>query len=143
MLFCATASTFPKAVLTVRKAGESPLEYIKMKMTDCLISAVVAGGSERRGPADRERRRSTSPRSRYEYTPQKDGRQRRCADDHGLERTPRTSRSSGSGTTSVTASLVGRGLDAAKPVASMRLGPSIPRFVASSTRVRTGALPAW
>lgn len=34
-----------EAKLTVRKAGDSPLEYIKITMEDCLVSSVSTGGS--------------------------------------------------------------------------------------------------
>jgi type VI secretion system secreted protein Hcp len=33
------------ALLTVRKAGEKPLEYIKLTMKECLISSISTGGS--------------------------------------------------------------------------------------------------
>lgn len=36
---------FPEAKLTVRKAGENPLEYLKVTMTDVLITSVSTGGS--------------------------------------------------------------------------------------------------
>lgn len=36
---------YPEALLTVRKAGENPLEYLKIKMTDVLITSVSTGGS--------------------------------------------------------------------------------------------------
>jgi len=35
----------PSALLTVRKAGEKPLEYIKLTMKECLISSISTGGS--------------------------------------------------------------------------------------------------
>jgi type VI secretion system secreted protein Hcp len=35
----------PEAVLTVRKAGENPLEYLIITMEDILISSVSTGGS--------------------------------------------------------------------------------------------------
>ena len=31
--------------LTVRKAGSTPLEYIKITLTDCLVSSISTGGS--------------------------------------------------------------------------------------------------
>ncbi|HEY5512337.1 MAG TPA: type VI secretion system tube protein Hcp [Geomonas sp.] len=31
--------------LVVRKAGEKPLEYLKLKLNDCLVSSVSTGGS--------------------------------------------------------------------------------------------------
>jgi type VI secretion system secreted protein Hcp len=36
---------FAKATLIVRKAGEKPLEYLTINMTNCLITAVSTGGS--------------------------------------------------------------------------------------------------
>jgi type VI secretion system secreted protein Hcp len=48
MLFCANGKHIANGLLTVRKAGEKPLEYLKIKLVDILISGVqVAGhGSE-------------------------------------------------------------------------------------------------
>jgi type VI secretion system secreted protein Hcp len=45
MLACCNGKHFGEAILTVRKAGENPLEYVKMKMTDVIITAVSTGGS--------------------------------------------------------------------------------------------------
>ena len=62
------------ALLTVRKAGEKPLEYIKLTMKNCLISSVSTGGS---GGEDRltENISINFGNFSYEYTPQKeDGR---------------------------------------------------------------------
>jgi len=58
------------ALLTVRKAGEKPLEYIKLTMKDCLISSVSTGGS---GGEDRltENISINFGNFDYEYTPQK------------------------------------------------------------------------
>jgi len=44
-LFCCNGKHVPEVMLTVRKAGENPLEYLKVKMTDVLISSVSTGGS--------------------------------------------------------------------------------------------------
>lgn len=59
------------ALLTVRKAGEKPLEYIKLTMKDCLISSVSTGGS---GGEDRLTENITINFGHftYEYTPQKE-----------------------------------------------------------------------
>ena len=59
------------ALLTVRKAGENPLEYIKLTMKDCLISSVSTGGS---GGEDRltENLTINFGNFAYEYTPQKE-----------------------------------------------------------------------
>lgn len=43
--FCCNGKHIGEATLTVRKAGEKPLEYIKITMTDILISSVSTGGS--------------------------------------------------------------------------------------------------
>src|ERR1043166_6947293 len=40
MLACCNGKHFPEAKLTVRKAGENPLEYLKIKFTEVLITAV-------------------------------------------------------------------------------------------------------
>ncbi len=45
MLYCANGDHFPKAVLTVRKAGKTPLEYIKITMEKVLVTSVSTGGS--------------------------------------------------------------------------------------------------
>jgi type VI secretion system secreted protein Hcp len=61
----------PSALLTVRKAGEKPLEYIKITMNDCLISSISSGGS---GGEDRltENISINFGNFSYEYTPQKE-----------------------------------------------------------------------
>jgi type VI secretion system secreted protein Hcp len=43
--FCCTGKHFPDAVLTCRKAGDNPLEYLVIKMKDIVISSVHTGGS--------------------------------------------------------------------------------------------------
>lgn len=45
MLFCSNGKHLSEATLTVRKAGETPLEYIIVKMTDAIITSVSTGGS--------------------------------------------------------------------------------------------------
>jgi type VI secretion system secreted protein Hcp len=45
MLKCCTGKHYPDALLTVRKAGDTPIEYIKITMTDVLITSVSTGGS--------------------------------------------------------------------------------------------------
>jgi len=45
MLACCNGKHYTEALLTVRKAGGSPLEYMKIKLTEVLISAVSTGGS--------------------------------------------------------------------------------------------------
>lgn len=45
MKFASTGTHFDKAVLTCRKAGGTPMEYIIMTMEDCIITSVSTGGS--------------------------------------------------------------------------------------------------
>jgi len=45
MLACCNGKHFPEATLTVRKAGETPLEYLKIKLTEILVTSVSTGGS--------------------------------------------------------------------------------------------------
>jgi type VI secretion system secreted protein Hcp len=42
--YCLTGKHIPEARLTVRKAGGSPLEYLKIIMTDVIVSMVRASG---------------------------------------------------------------------------------------------------
>src|SRR3954452_295450 len=42
---CASGEHLKDALLTVRKAGGKQLEYLKIKLTDVLISSVHPGGS--------------------------------------------------------------------------------------------------
>ena len=66
----ATGKHIKEALLTVRKAGEKPLEYIKITMNDCLISSVSTGGS---GGEDRLTENITInfAKVKFEYTAQK------------------------------------------------------------------------
>jgi type VI secretion system secreted protein Hcp len=45
-LACCNGKHFPEATLTVRKAGEQPLDYLVITMTDVLVSAVQSGGNK-------------------------------------------------------------------------------------------------
>ncbi len=45
MLAACNGKHFPDALLIVRKAGEKPVEYLKIKLTDVLITSVSTGGS--------------------------------------------------------------------------------------------------
>lgn len=70
MLAACNGKHFPTATLYVRKAGEKPLEYIKIEMTEVLITSVSTGGS---GGEDRLTENVTLnfAKVKYEYTPQK------------------------------------------------------------------------
>lgn len=61
----------PEAILVVRKAGgDKPLEYYKLTMTDCMVTALSTGGS---GGEDRLTENVTINFSKFklEYVPQK------------------------------------------------------------------------
>lgn len=45
MLSCAKGTHIDEAVLTMRKSGDKPLDYVKITMKDILISNVSTGGS--------------------------------------------------------------------------------------------------
>lgn len=44
-LACCNGKHFPEATLVVRKAGETPLEYLTIEMADVLITSYSTGGS--------------------------------------------------------------------------------------------------
>jgi type VI secretion system secreted protein Hcp len=44
MNFCCNGKHIPSGLITVRKAGEKPLEYLKIKLTDIIISSVQDAG---------------------------------------------------------------------------------------------------
>jgi len=45
MLACASGEHFKSATLTVRKAGKDQQEYLKIKLSDLLVSSYQTGGS--------------------------------------------------------------------------------------------------
>lgn len=65
-----TGTHIKESVLIVRKAGGKPLEYIKLTMTDCLITSLSTGGS---GGEDRLTENITINFGKFklEYVPQK------------------------------------------------------------------------
>ena len=46
MLACASGEHIPKAVLTCRKAGKEQQEYLKIVLSDLLVSSYQTGGSQ-------------------------------------------------------------------------------------------------
>jgi type VI secretion system secreted protein Hcp len=67
---CCNGKHFKSAVLTVRKAGENPLEYLKITMEEGLIASLTTGGS---GGEDRltETVSLNFGKVKVEYQPQK------------------------------------------------------------------------
>src|SRR3954468_17375540 len=45
MLACCNGKHYADATLVVRKAGEKPLEYVTVTMTEVMVTAVSTGGS--------------------------------------------------------------------------------------------------
>jgi type VI secretion system secreted protein Hcp len=45
MLYCCNGKHIKDATLTVRKAGEKPLEYLTITMNDIIVTSVSTGGS--------------------------------------------------------------------------------------------------
>jgi type VI secretion system secreted protein Hcp len=69
-LSCCNGKHFKEGLLTVRKAGEHPLEYLKITMKEILVTSVTTGGS---GGEDRltENVSLNFAEFKTEYTPQK------------------------------------------------------------------------
>jgi type VI secretion system secreted protein Hcp len=44
MLDCCSGKHIPSGLITVRKAGDKPLEYLKIKLTDVMITSVQLAG---------------------------------------------------------------------------------------------------
>jgi len=42
---CCKGSHIPEALLTIRKAGDNPVEYVKLKLVECIISSISTGAS--------------------------------------------------------------------------------------------------
>ena len=82
MLGCCNGKHFPKAMLTVRKAGENPVEYIKITMEPVLVTSVSTGGS---GGEDRLTENVTLnfAKVKTEYTPQADDGTEEAALEYG------------------------------------------------------------
>jgi type VI secretion system secreted protein Hcp len=68
MKACTTGTHLPKGVLTVRKAGKNPLEFIKLTIEDIIVTSVSTGGS---GEDDYvEHVTLNFAKFKFEYTPQ-------------------------------------------------------------------------
>jgi type VI secretion system secreted protein Hcp len=70
MGYCYKGTHIAKTTLTVRKAGDKPLEYIVINMEDAIITAITTGGS---GGEDRftENISINFAKVSVDYTPQK------------------------------------------------------------------------
>jgi type VI secretion system secreted protein Hcp len=68
MKYCLTGKHIPEAVLTVRKAGGSPLEYFKLTMTDVIVTVVAPNGSSVDEVKVREKIKLSFSKVKQEYT---------------------------------------------------------------------------
>jgi type VI secretion system secreted protein Hcp len=70
LLQCANGKHYRTAKLTVRKAGEQPLEFLVLELNDVRVTSVSVGGS---GGEDRLTENVTLgfAKFKYSYTPQK------------------------------------------------------------------------
>jgi type VI secretion system secreted protein Hcp len=70
MLACCTGKHYEEGLLTVRKAGDKPVEYLKLTLKEVLISSVSVAGH---GADDRLTENITLNFAQFkqEYTPQK------------------------------------------------------------------------
>jgi type VI secretion system secreted protein Hcp len=71
VLACCNGSHYDEATLVVRKSGGSPVEYIKLKLQEVLVTSVSTGGS---GGEDRLTENITLNFAKFnlDYTPQDD-----------------------------------------------------------------------
>lgn len=67
---CCTGVHYPKAKLTARKAGATPLDYFVVEMTDVLVSSYSTGGSSG-GDTVNETVTLNFRKFKITYTPQK------------------------------------------------------------------------
>lgn len=70
MLACCNGKHIANGLITVRKAGEKPLEYLKIKINDILVSGVSTGGSSH-GDIPTESLTLNFAKFQVEYQPQK------------------------------------------------------------------------
>jgi type VI secretion system secreted protein Hcp len=68
-LHCAQGKHIKQALLTVRKAGGSQQEYLKIKLNDVLVSSYALGGADDAVPDDSFSLRFA--KISYDYSPQK------------------------------------------------------------------------
>ena len=65
---CATGKHIDSALLTVRKAGGDQVEYLKVTMTDCIVSSYQESGAE--GAIPLESVSFNFAKVKFEYSPQ-------------------------------------------------------------------------
>lgn len=71
LLACASGKHFKEATLVMRKAGDKPVDYLKITMTEVLISSVSDSGASG-GDLPTESLSLNFAKYKFAYTPQKD-----------------------------------------------------------------------
>lgn len=71
MLACANGEHIKKATLTCRKAGKDQQEYLKIEMSDILVSSYQTGGSAAGDAIPMDQISLNFTKIEYEYKPQK------------------------------------------------------------------------
>jgi type VI secretion system secreted protein Hcp len=71
MQACATGKSFPKVLLTARKAGGEQQEYLKVTFTDVMISSFATSGTGENGVLPIENLALNFGSIKFEYSPQK------------------------------------------------------------------------
>jgi type VI secretion system secreted protein Hcp len=71
LLACATGEHIKKAVLTCRKAGKEQQEYLKITLSDLLVSSFQTGGSEGASVLPMDQISLNYTKIEYEYKEQK------------------------------------------------------------------------
>jgi type VI secretion system secreted protein Hcp len=71
MLACATGEHFKKATLICRKAGKEQQEFLKITLSDLLVSSYQTGGSSHGGVVPTDQFSLNFAKIEYEYKPQK------------------------------------------------------------------------
>lgn len=74
LLACANGKRFKSAVLTCRIAGEKPQEYLKITLSDVLVSSYQTGGADSGGIVPTDQISLNFAQIEYEFSqPKKDG----------------------------------------------------------------------
>jgi type VI secretion system secreted protein Hcp len=71
MQYCCTGKHIPTAFLTVRKAGGTQLEYIKIKFSELLVSSFQTGGTQHGDAVPLDQISLNFTKLEYDYIPQK------------------------------------------------------------------------